>query len=188
MFLLSFWSRMNQIKSGTQKMMMDPRINFEWFCTDTVVDETMAVFTIKIWKFAHQHKLPFFQSSNGATIPWRAYSAKVITLNNEILFDRRALTLREQGTTSSEEIDLKARGEPEQPPDDGIKKKRYMVQKLTRAILPSPNKDFLIKELFVDDNRNHHREDEESVRMTPAQVNLKNGGRYVGQHAAAVSE
>ena len=24
--------------------------------------------------------------------------------------------------------------------------------------------------------------------MTPAQVNLKNGGRYVGQHAAAVSE
>ena len=75
---------------------------------------------------------------------------KVNNFNDEILFERRVPTPREQRETSCEQVALRIRDETERPPDGKFDKQTCMVQSLTRAILPSPKKDFLIKELFVD--------------------------------------
>ena len=66
---------------------------------------------------------------------------------------------RRFGETSSERIDLRVRGDLEQPTIDDVDRKGCMVQDWTKAILESPNKDSLIKDLS-EQRREKEREKE----------------------------
>ena len=89
-------------------------------------------------------------------VPARALD-RVMALDDEILVETSTPTPRGQGATSWVQIDLRARGEPEQPPDDEVEKMWCMVQSLTRAHLVSPSEDFVIKDLVEEERKDHRK-------------------------------
>ena len=89
-----------------------------------------------------KQKLWFLQSTSDAIILHGTVLAcsfeRVITFNDETLFERRTSNPRGQRATSCEQIDLRIRNESQA---DEEEQKRYMLPSLTNAVLRSPDNE-----------------------------------------------
>ena len=92
-------------------------MNQEWYCTSTVIAQSMVVFYFNLRR--HNANRVLHQSSSDAIILHDNMSAsaldKVVTFEGEVLFERKLRTLTKPEATPGHKVDLRMSRQREEP-------------------------------------------------------------------------